>query len=94
MTTTRCSNMNWNEREMPERWYELLRGRMKVEQERMQAWGWTSRGGALKNGYLRMLQRQAHDLDRQMRDEMRRVIQLAYAPRPNDGGNVVPLRPE
>jgi hypothetical protein len=27
----------WNERKMPERWYELLRERMQVEEQRMRA---------------------------------------------------------
>ncbi len=66
----------WNEREMPARWYELLRQRMQVEQLRMHI---------VKNGYLieddQLLDvlSEAHSLDVQMLGVMRQTIAESLA---------------
>ncbi len=66
----------WNEREMPARWYELLRQRMQVEQLRMRI---------VKNGYLieddQLLDvlSEAHSLDVQMLGVMRQTIAESLA---------------
>jgi hypothetical protein len=71
----------WHERKMPERWYELLRERMHVEEQRMRF---------VKDGimvdHVEDLLTEAHNLDREMLQVMRQLIAEALAreevPRP------------
>jgi len=51
----------WNERKMPERWYELLRERMQVEKQRMRV---IQDGEIIENDYLEELLVRADSLDR------------------------------
>src|SRR5262249_53708785 len=53
----------WNECKMPERWYGLLRERMKVEEQRMRV---IRDGGIVDYDYLEDLLAQADSLDREM----------------------------
>ena len=50
----------WNEREMPARWYELLRERMQVEQLRMRI---VKHGYLIEDDQLQELLTEAHSLD-------------------------------
>ena len=59
----------WHERKMPERWYELLRERMRVEEVRMRV----VKDGSIED-HLQDLLSEAHNLDRQMLQVMRQVI--------------------
>jgi hypothetical protein len=61
----------WNERKMPERWYELLRERMQVEEQRMRA---IRDGGIIEHDDLEELMAQAATLDREMLLVMRQAI--------------------
>ena len=64
----------WNERKMPERWYGLLRERMRVEEERMRV---VKDGDIIEQDYLEELIAQADSLDREMLLVMRQAIALA-----------------
>jgi hypothetical protein len=61
----------WNESKMPERWYELLRERMQVEEQRMRA---IRDGGIIEHDDLEELMAQAATLDREMLLVMRQAI--------------------
>jgi hypothetical protein len=61
----------WDERKMPERWYELLRERMQVEEQRMRV---IRNGDIIEHGDLEQLMAQAEGLDREMLMVMRQVI--------------------
>ncbi len=60
----------WNEREMPERWYGLLRERMQVEEQRMRV---IKGGDIIEHNDLEELMAQADSLDR-MLQVMRQAI--------------------
>jgi hypothetical protein len=62
----------WNERKMPERWYELLRERMQVEEQRMRA---VRDGDIIKHDDLEELMAQAASLDHEMLLVMRQAIE-------------------
>ena len=49
----------WNERKMPERWYELLRERMQIEEQRMRV---IRDGGIVDNDYQEDLLAKADNL--------------------------------
>jgi hypothetical protein len=53
----------WNERKMPERWYELLRERMQVEEQRIRV---IKGGDIIEHDDLEELMAQAESLDREM----------------------------
>jgi hypothetical protein len=53
----------WNERKMPERWCELLRERMQVEEQRMRV---IKGGDIIEHDDLEELMAQAESLDREM----------------------------
>jgi hypothetical protein len=59
----------WHERKMPERWYELLRERMRIEEARMRV----VKDGSIAD-HLQDLLTEAHNLDRQMLQVMRQAI--------------------
>jgi hypothetical protein len=61
----------WNEREMPARWYELLRERMQVEQTRMRI---VKHGYLIDDDQLQELLTEAHRLDGEMLLIMRQTI--------------------
>jgi hypothetical protein len=61
----------WNEREMPARWYELLRERMQVEQIRMRI---VKHGYLIEDDQLQELLTGAHRLDGEMLLIMRQTI--------------------
>jgi hypothetical protein len=61
----------WNEREMPERWYGLLRERMQVEEQRMRV---VKDGDIIEHDDLEELMAQADSLDRAMLLVMRQAI--------------------
>jgi hypothetical protein len=61
----------WNEREMPERWYGLLRERMQVEEQRMRV---IKDGDVIEHDDLEELMAQADSLDRAMLLVMRQAI--------------------
>lgn len=58
-----------HEREMPERWYELLRERMHVEEQRMRL----VKDGSIVD-HVEDLLTKAHNLDREMLQVMRQAI--------------------
>ena len=64
----------WNECQMPERWYGLLRERMQVEEQRMRV---IRDGVIVKYDYLEDLLAQADSLDREMLLVMRQAIAAA-----------------
>jgi hypothetical protein len=66
----------WNERKMPERWYELLRERMQVEKQRMRI---IKDGCIIRDDHLQELLTEAHSLDREMLLTMRQVIAESLA---------------
>jgi hypothetical protein len=78
----------WNERKMPERWYELLRERMQVEQLRMRI---VKHGYLIEDDELQDLLTEAHSLDAEMLLVMRQTIAEALAredvTRPNAGAD-------
>lgn len=59
----------WHERKMPERWYELLRERMHVEELRMRV----VKDGSIVE-HLDNLLTEAYNLDREMLQVMRQAI--------------------
>jgi hypothetical protein len=61
----------WNERNMPERWYELLRERMQVEQLRMRI---VKDACLVENDLLQKLLAEAHNLDAKMLLVMKQTI--------------------
>jgi hypothetical protein len=61
----------WNERKMPERWYELLRERMQVEKQRMRV---IKDGYVIEDDHLQELLTGADSLDREMLLVMRQAI--------------------
>ena len=61
----------WLERKMPERWYELLRERMQVEELRMRV---VKDGSVIEDGHLQDLLTEAHSLDGEMLHVMRQAI--------------------
>ena len=61
----------WDERKMPERWYELLHERMQVEEQRMRV---VKDGDIIEYDDLEKLIAQADSLDREMRLVMRQAI--------------------
>jgi hypothetical protein len=61
----------WNERKMPERWYELLRKRMQVEEQRMRP---IRDGDIIEHDDLEKLMAQADSLDREMLLVIRQAI--------------------
>ena len=65
----------WNERKMPERWYELLRKRMHVEEQRMRL----TKGGIIEDDQLQKLLMEADSLDREMLLVMRQTVAEALA---------------
>ena len=65
----------WNERKMPERWYELLRRRMQVVEERMRL----AKGGYIIDDQLQKLLMEADSLDREMLLVMTQTVAEALA---------------
>ena len=61
----------WKERKMPERWYELLRERMQIEEQRMCV---IRDGGIVDDDYQEDLLAKADNLDREMLLVMRQAI--------------------
>jgi hypothetical protein len=74
----------WNESKMPERWYELLRERMQVEEQRMRA---IRDGDIIIHDDLEELMAQATRLDQEMLLVMRQAIAATIEANPS----VVPL---
>jgi hypothetical protein len=74
----------WNESKMPERWYELLRERMQVEEQRMRA---IKDGDIIIHDDLEELMAQATRLDQEMLLVMRQAIAATIEANPS----VVPL---
>jgi len=70
----------WNESKMPERWYELLRERMQVEEQRMRA---VRDGVMIEHDDLEELMAQAASLDHEMLLEMRQAIAAAIEANPS-----------
>jgi hypothetical protein len=66
----------WNERKMPKRWYELLRARMQVEEQRIRV---VKDGYVIEDDHLQELLTEAHSLDREMLLVMRQAIAEALA---------------
>jgi hypothetical protein len=66
----------WNEREMPARWYELLRERMQVERLRMRI---VKHGYLIEDDQLQELLTEAHSFDAEMLLVMRQTIAEALA---------------
>jgi hypothetical protein len=71
LAAERAGASMWNERKMPERWYELLRERMQVEEQRMRV---IEEGAIIKHDDLEELMAQADSLDREMPHLMRQAI--------------------
>ena len=69
----------WHERKMPERWYELLRERMQIEEQRMRI---IRDGGIVDNTYQEDLLAQADKLDREMLLVMRLAIAVTLVREP------------
>jgi hypothetical protein len=61
----------WDERKMPERWYELLRERMQVEEQRIRV---IHDGEIIEHDDLEKLLARANSLDREMLLVMRQAI--------------------
>ena len=61
----------WHERKIPERWYELLRERMQIEEQRMRV---IRDGGIVDNDYQEDLLALADSIDREMLLVMRQAI--------------------
>ena len=61
----------WDERKMPERWYELLRERMQVEEQRIRV---IHDGEIIEHDDLEKLLARADSLDREMLLVMRQAI--------------------
>jgi hypothetical protein len=61
----------WDERKMPERWYELLRERTQVEEQRMRV---IKDGDIIEGDDLEQLMAEADSLDREMLSVMRQAI--------------------
>ena len=61
----------WNERKMPERWYELLRERMQVEEQRIRV---IHDGEIIEHDDLEKLLARANSLDREMLLVIRQAI--------------------
>jgi hypothetical protein len=70
----------WNERKMPERWYELLRERMQVEEQRMRV---IHDGEIIEHDDLEKLLAQAASLDHEMLLVMRQAIAGAIEANPS-----------
>ena len=70
----------WNESKMPERWYELLRERMQVEEQRMRA---VRDGDIIEDDDLEELMAQAASLDHEMLLVMRQAIAAAIEANPS-----------
>jgi hypothetical protein len=70
----------WNESKMPERWYELLRERMQVEEQRMRA---VNDGDIIEHDDLEELMAQAASLDHEMLLVMRQAIAPAIEANPS-----------
>jgi hypothetical protein len=66
----------WNEREMPARWYKLLRERMQVEQLRMRI---VKQAYLIKDYELQDVLTEVHKLDAEMLLVMRQTIAEALA---------------
>ena len=66
----------WNEREMPERWYGLLRERMHLEEQRMRV---IRDGDIIEHDDLGELMARADSLDQEMLLVMRQAIAEALA---------------
>jgi hypothetical protein len=64
----------WDERKMPERWYELLHERMQVEEQRMRV---IKDGDIIEGDDLEQLMAEADRLDREMLLVMRQAIAAA-----------------
>jgi len=64
---------------MPERWYELLRERMQIEEQRMRI---IRDGGIVDNTYQEDLLAQADKLDREMLLVMRLAIAVTLVREP------------
>src|SRR6516162_3714343 len=76
LTVLRTRAIMWNEREMPARWYKLLRERMQVEQLRMRI---VKQGYLIKDYELQDVLTEAHKLDAEMLLVMRQTIAEALA---------------
>jgi hypothetical protein len=61
----------WHERKMPARWYQLLRERMQVEEQRMRV---IKDGRIVEDDYLEELLSDANSLDHEMLQVMRQAI--------------------
>jgi hypothetical protein len=70
----------WNESKMPERWYELLRERMQVEEQRMRA---VRDGVMIEHDDLEELMAQAASLDHEMLLAMRQAIAATIEANPS-----------
>jgi hypothetical protein len=70
----------WNESKMPERWYELLRERMQVEEQRMRA---VRDSVMIEHDDLEELTAQAASLDHEMLLVMRQAIAAAIEANPS-----------
>jgi hypothetical protein len=70
----------WNESKMPERWYELLRERMQVEEQRMRA---VRDGDIIEDDDLEELMAQAASLDHEMLRVMRQAIAAVIEANPS-----------
>ena len=70
----------WNERKMPERWYELLHERMEVEEQRMRA---VRDGDIIEHDGVEELMAQAASLDHEMLLVMRQAIAGAIEANPS-----------
>jgi hypothetical protein len=70
----------WNESKMPERWYELLRERMQVEEQRMRA---VRDSVMIEHDDLEELMAQAASLDHEMLLVMRQAIAAAIEANPS-----------
>ena len=70
----------WNERKMPERWYELLHERMEVEEQRMRA---VRDGDIIERDGVEELMAQAASLDHKMLLVMRQAIAGAIEANPS-----------
>jgi hypothetical protein len=66
----------WNERKMPKRWYELLRERMQVEEQRMRV---IRDADVIEDDHLEELLTHVQSLDREMLVVMRQAIAEALA---------------
>jgi hypothetical protein len=70
----------WNESKMPERWYELLRERMQVEEQRMRG---IRDGDIIDHDDLEELIARAASLDHKMLLVMRQAIAAAIEANPS-----------